>query len=169
MFVFNLELQGDMKVYLIRRQKRGLIRSAIITALIFFVPAIIIGTIWGDNFIIRTISISLTIFSLLFLICFSRWNSPLNGFYEYIPQSIVIDTQQEIIETIGNAKYSYQRKELQWVKEIIDFGGWYEFNFYGQWRNSFFICQKDLIIEGTIEDFEKLFEGLIVRKYEGKD
>ena len=57
MFVFNLELQGDMKVYLIRRQKRGLIRSAIITALIFFVPAIIIGTIWGDNFIIRTISI----------------------------------------------------------------------------------------------------------------
>ena len=39
--------------------------------------------------------------------------------------------------------------------------------FPSQWSNC--ICQKDLIIEGTIEEFEKLFEDKIVRKYETTD
>ena len=45
----------------------------------------------------------------------------------------------------------------------------YEFKFYGLAGSMFFICQKDLIVEGSIEEFEKLFEDKIVRKYEKKD
>ena len=28
----------------------------------------------------------------------------------------------------------------------------------------YFVCQKDLLIEGSLEEFEKLFEGKIQRK-----
>lgn len=45
------------------------------------------------------------------------------------------------------------------VAKVIDMGGWYHIIFhYGQ---SYFICQKNLIVKGTIKEFEKLFEGKI--------
>lgn len=169
MLIFRFELQGEVKNYLIKKQKRGAFRSALITALVFFIPAVIIGIIWYNNFIAVTISIGLIAFSLLFLICFSRWDSPLNGFYEYLPEEVIIDNQQGIIETTGIKKYCYQCEKWDWIKEIIDWGGWYEFKFYGRYGSWFFICQKDLIVEGTIEEFEKLFEDKIVRKYDTKD
>ena len=169
MFIFQFRLQREIKEYLIKKQKRGLARSAIITALVFFIPSIIIGIIWSDNFIARSISIGLTIFALFFLICFGQWNGPLNGFHQYIPNEVIIDSQKGIIETIGARKYCYDCKELDEIKEIIDWGSWYEFKFYGLYGSMFFICQKDLIVEGSIEKFEKLFEDKIVRKDQPKD
>ena len=169
MFIFQFKLQGEIKDYLIKKQKSGLRLSAIITALVFIIPAVIISVIWYDDFIVRAISIGLTIFALLFLICFSRWNGPLNGFYKYIPQQVIIDSKQGTIETIGSEKYCYQCEEMNWIKEIIDWGGWYEFKFYGRCGSWFFICQKNLIVEGTIEEFEELFKDKIVRKYKQKD
>lgn len=55
------------------------------------------------------------------------------------------------------------------VKKVIDKGDFYDILFYfpNRWTNC--ICQKDLIVEGTIEEFEKLFEDKIVRKYKTKD
>lgn len=50
------------------------------------------------------------------------------------------------------------------VKAIYDWGAWYSFDFYFPNKNIYLICQKDLIVEGTIEEFEKLFEGKIIRK-----
>ena len=50
------------------------------------------------------------------------------------------------------------------VKEILDLGYAYYFKFYGKPGHCFFLCQKDLITQGTIEEFEEIFADLIVRK-----
>lgn len=58
-----------------------------------------------------------------------------------------------------------QKKSLKKVKKVIDVGEWYYVIFrLGDISNAF-VCQKDLIKEGTLEQFEALFEGKIVRKY----
>ena len=49
------------------------------------------------------------------------------------------------------------------IKKIIDYGEYYLL-FLFRWDASHsIICQKDLLIEGSIEEFEKLFEGKIKR------
>lgn len=169
MFIFRFKFQGYIKDYLIKKQKRGSILAALITALLFFIPAVIIGVMWYNNFIAVMISIGLTAFSFLFLICFSRWDSPLNGFYKSIPENIIIDSKQSIIETSGITEYCYKSVNFDEIKEILDLETFYEIKFYGHAGSMFFICQKDLIVEGTIEEFEQLFEDKIVRKCETKD
>ncbi len=52
------------------------------------------------------------------------------------------------------------------VKKVVDYGDSYGIIFQHQIISVF--CQKDLITEGSIEEFEALFDGKIV-KYDGKD
>lgn len=57
----------------------------------------------------------------------------------------------------------YRQRDLFDIKKIIDYGDFYEICFYLPWDQGF-ICQKDLIVEGTIEEFEELFADKLVRK-----
>ncbi len=50
------------------------------------------------------------------------------------------------------------------MKKITDEGDWYQIIFYFPHKVGDCICQKDLITEGSIEEFENIFEGLIVKK-----
>ena len=62
------------------------------------------------------------------------------------------------------AKYDYKRMNyLSDVLEVTDMGAWYKFK-YNLTINVFTVCQKDLIVEGTLEEFEELFADKLVRK-----
>ena len=50
------------------------------------------------------------------------------------------------------------------IKKIVDYGDWYKIYFYFPHKSNAFICQKDLITQGTIEEFEEMFAGYIVKK-----
>lgn len=84
---------------------------------------------------------------------------------DQLPYLIRID-EIEIYAEIGRGAGS---RTLDDIKEILDYGDFYDIIFYFPNKVLNCICQKDLIIEGTIEEFEKLFEDKIVRKYEPKD
>ncbi len=49
------------------------------------------------------------------------------------------------------------------VKRVCDYGDYYYIvaNFLN--HSSLFVCQKDLLTKGTIEEFESLFEGKIIK------
>ncbi len=163
MLVFGFNLHGIIKEKLIKKQKYGMYIASSITALLFFIPATIIFVIW-KNYITISISIGLTIVALLFLILFSRWNNPFNAFYKSIPEKVIIDKKQGVIFTTGLAQYSYKSVDLELIKAIIDFGDWYEIKFYYPHGSIFFVCQKALIEEGSVEEFEGMFEEKIIRK-----
>ena len=65
------------------------------------------------------------------------------------------------IEFVGGG--AAEIKSLEDVKKVIDYGTFYVINFYfgGVYSG---ICQKDLLIEGGLEEFEKLFEDKLVRQ-----
>ena len=55
-------------------------------------------------------------------------------------------------------------KPISKVRKVLDMGEWYYVIFkYGDISNSW-ICQKNLLTKGTLEEFEKLFEEKVVRK-----
>lgn len=70
-------------------------------------------------------------------------------------------TMQDDILSAENEK-GIASKEIEREKQVIDGGEWYFIEFYYP-KCPIFICQKSLITTSTIEEFESMFEGLIVR------
>lgn len=58
-------------------------------------------------------------------------------------------------------------KEIAKVQKVVDMREFYAV-FFNNFHASSFICQKDLIKEGTIEQFEELFKGKIVTQNQKK-
>ena len=73
---------------------------------------------------------------------------------------ITIDTEKIIVESPLWPKPL--QKPLKKVKKILDAQNCY-YIIYADINNSI-VCQKDLLVEGTIEEFEELFAGKIRRK-----
>ena len=57
-----------------------------------------------------------------------------------------------------------ETKNLDDIKKVVDMGDFYKIYFYFPHKSNLFVCQKDLIIKGTIEEFEELFSAKIMRK-----
>lgn len=78
----------------------------------------------------------------------------------YIPYRVYIEDGYIICCT----QVQEEVRNLEDVKQVNDFGEWYSLVFHvGKLSNSF-ICQKDLLSAGTIEEFEKIFANKIVCK-----
>lgn len=78
-----------------------------------------------------------------------------------IPVSIEISPDEDMISS-ENEK-GFVVKDFSLVKKVIDYGEWYLISYGGKSIFKGIICQKNLIVEGTIEDFEKIFEEKIER------
>ena len=75
----------------------------------------------------------------------------------------VFTDEEYIVAILGNGNEEY--KLISKAKCLNDYGEFYEIVFplsAGISKN--FICQKNLLTKGTLEEFEALFEGKIVRK-----
>ena len=77
-----------------------------------------------------------------------------------MPQQVVIN--KDDIKSIGE-KFNYQN-DIEQIKKINDYGDWYQLYFFYPYKNQTYICQKDLIVDGSIEEFEERFKDKIVRK-----
>lgn len=82
-----------------------------------------------------------------------------------VPKQIFI--KNNIIVCISNQVTENQQIEV--VKEVQDYGEYYalKFTVLGFFSPNF-VCQKNLLTKGSLEDFEALFEGKIVKKVKNK-
>ena len=79
---------------------------------------------------------------------------------KYVPKRICI--QDGILLSVADK--ATESKSIDEVKKILDCGEFYVILFpFGKYSEKF-VCQKDLLTKGTLEEFETLFEGKIVRK-----
>ena len=79
----------------------------------------------------------------------------------FMPISVYIDTEEETIVQKSEKRETFCM--LDYIATVEDHGEWYNFTFEYGHGNPYFVCQKALLAQGTIEDFEALFEGKIVR------
>ena len=65
---------------------------------------------------------------------------------------------------INEGKDFKSTRKVSHSSKIIDFEDCYYFHFCFPHKDCRFLCQKDLITEGTIEEFENLFKDKIIKK-----
>ena len=78
----------------------------------------------------------------------------------FMPQKVYVDLKDKML--VCKCEQKEQIHSIDSVYQVIDYGEWYYFKFNFGERDRFFVCQKSLLTEGTIEEFEKLFEDKIV-------
>ena len=80
-----------------------------------------------------------------------------------IAPHIIITDENLSLELWKNGEKVWRRRSLSKVKKILDCGEVYYIIFrFGDITNAW-ICQKDNIVNGTIEDFQALFQSKIVQ------
>ena len=91
--------------------------------------------------------------NLVVLLCQPSKKKPM------LPCKITVD--HEYIEYIS--EQATVCRYVSDVKLVRAYGDFYDIISYFGKGSDFFVCQKDLLSCGTLEDFEKLFDGKIVR------
>lgn len=77
---------------------------------------------------------------------------------------IVITEEDLSLELWSNGEKVWRTRKLSKVKKVLDCGEVYYIIFkFGDITNSW-ICQKNNIISGTIEEFESLFQSKIIKE-----
>lgn len=145
--------QNNKKVILKRQALLSLAISLTIATLLGIV--VIIFCLLSKNYIF------LILLLLFYLIAVLAALPPSKNKYDLIFPNAVVILDDTI--TSYSDKFEYSRHLTQ-VKKVIDYKEFYQIHFVFPYKNLTFICQKNLLVNGTIADFEKIFEGKIVRK-----
>lgn len=153
MIRFQGQLSQDCKKWFLAREYKDSVIANIIISLLLSAIIVIVGVLW-NLIALAFLAIPATILVLSFFPSFYK------KIVNKVPNVIEIDEKS----IYGNIENDFISKSLDTVKCVIDVGEWYVFNFFFPHKNRYFVCQKDLIVEGSLDDFEKLFEEKIVRK-----
>ncbi|MBR2376748.1 MAG: hypothetical protein IKA85_03105 [Clostridia bacterium] len=157
---FKGEISKESKKYIVKQLDKGY-RLMILGFPIIFFLVVAPMTIIDAPIIARIMFVSVVcIVWLLLCFCPRMHYKPLDIINNY---PIRIDVEDGRIITDGKDEKAYQNREFIDVKKVIDCGNFYYVKYYWPFYR-YTLCQKDLIIEGTIEEFEQLFEDKIVRK-----
>mgnify|MGYP004563050023 CR=1 FL=1 len=153
MIVFNGELSENNKKFLKRKMKNVSIFSTCILSIILVIPitlaVVFDDIIWAIAYIIIP---ALILFSVV-PIPKKKWNT-------ICPTEISINDETVII----HGETFHQEREISQLKRIIDFGDCYKMEFVFPHKSFSCLCQKNLIVKGTLEEFEERFADIIVRK-----
>lgn len=148
MIVFEGKISGQcLKNYDKRYRKEYLTIISITSLIILFIVFLILGFNW--IFFLCAGICALTYIPLLF-----RFNHS-----STLPYKMTVDLDEGTV--IFNSKNREDFMMINDIDEIYDFGEYYQIEDISY----MFFCQKNLLVQGTLEEFEKAFDGKIIRKY----
>lgn len=155
MIEFNGYLSGSAEKRWIRNNRVYTAKLLIISSC-FVLPTFIIWGIKAENWLMVGMVTSLfLIFPSLVFIPQTKKDK-----HDLTPKNIVIYEDGYITSKMVRMA---ETKSFSDIKIIKDHGEFYELIFpFGKFSNNF-ICQKNLLIKGTLEEFEALFEEKIIR------
>ena len=157
MIVFSGKLDKDTKKHIYKNLCK-IIPFAVLSADIPF--AFVVIAAWETGFIdffYIVLSVVLLFNLLLFI---PQVFYPPKAMDKTYPYRITIDNDNIFVYC---EKCWFSKKTAD-IKKIVDYSTFYQFKFYFPRSQMYFVCQKDLITEGTIEEFEETFKDVIIRK-----
>ena len=151
MFEFN----GNLSREIVAKIKKSSRKAEILSISIVTIPCcILLGAFALDGYPI--VLLLLVVFALMYVPSFLP---PTKSFFEYMPNNILIDSEE------GTIVYKNKTTEIfhmiSDIEAIDDHEDFYRIKFSVGDKNPYYILQKDLIVQGTIEEFEKHFESKI--------
>ena len=149
MIEFNGDISGNSRQFLFRLQSKYMVMATSITSVIFLIPIILAAVYWDALALLFIIPLAMMVgFSFI-------------HYDNCVPNRIFIDTEEETI--VHFSKQGERFHMLSSVKCVKDYGEWYHFEFNYFDRDMYFVCQKSLLTQGSIEEFENLFADKLIR------
>lgn len=153
MIEFKGELSKTCKDFVVKNEANCARRAAIIVC----IPLAAFDIWWSvSNHLIYLIALP----ALVMAVFLAGIKSNEKGYGLIMTKRVMIENNY--LECEGDQFHDI--KSIDRVKSVIDYGEWYKFEFSLPGNSQRFICQKDLITQGTIEDFENLFADKIIRR-----
>ena len=162
MIEFKGELSESSKMRLLKDQVKLYIVTMLLVYLVIGGGALIIALSCEFMLLFWTTMLAITILCVLFIIVPFVWRE--KELKHLIYKNIIMDTDDEYIyitRKFDNHTFSVKFDEITKVIETEEF-----FHLKIQFKIDGIVCQKDLITEGSIEEFEEIFNDLIVKKFE---
>ena len=160
MILFDGALTGEAKKHYIKRTLNvGSIIIAVTTFLVTIILILIsfpsVATIRKNFFVIISVLILNAVSPFIFRLLITKKDR------ERINLNRVTIEDGKIKAISGHEPIS---QKVSQVKVVYDCGEYYDIRFVSKYCSPVFICQKDLISKGTIEEFESIFSGKIIHK-----
>lgn len=155
MFEFSGKLTGKALKYALKREKfPGIVASLIVGLIISAI--IILISVHIDLIYLIALGMPLAIFVISF------FAEPSEKLYDKIlPLRIYCEEEKALV---SEGLEFIVSGDLSEVKEVVDFGEFYYIRFFSAFKSRKFICQKELLSKGTIDEFEQFFSDRMVRK-----
>ena len=146
---------GKCKKFILKKQIKVQSYAALGVTVVFALPCVVAFNHLGDLGILPLIAV--LIVDLFCLLPPGKQSQKV-----FMPKCIIFDIEAgEIIHECEKMKRVHSIDSVIMVK---DYGEWYDLTFRFSDRDPYFVLQKDLLTKGTIEDFERLFKDVIVKK-----
>ena len=152
---FKGVLTGKCKKFLLMKQIMIQAIAALVVMVIFVPPIIVVSIHWKS--IVLLLLIPIFLYVLVSLLPPGK-----NSQKIFMPKRIFLDLEEGTI--VNECEKNERFHMISSVKKVLDYGEWYHVKFYFSDRDLYFVCQKNLITQGTLEEFEKLFEDKIERR-----
>ena len=153
MIAFTGEMSEKCKNYVFKYEGMGTRIITLIFSLILSIPVIIL-TIKDDWIWL------LCVIPLILLVALSGIKPSKKDYSLAIPHRITIENGKLISKS---DKFEVS-STMSRVKKVIDFGEYYHIQLtYPLW-NSKFVCEKRLLTDGTLKEFEEVFKNKLIRR-----
>ena len=157
MFLFEGCLSEKCQNYIIQKNQRmGFVGGSVVAA-VFAIPTILISIFW--EWIVMLFLIGLIGFPFLVAVK----PSPKTARQVLFPQKIEFDITEENAYVSAEGENFCLIKKTEDIKAIIDMGDFFVVLFYFPHKDIRFVCEKALLREGTLEEFEAHFSELMIR------
>lgn len=116
-------------------------------------------------FVNKSFFSEITLLSLIFLLVeiFLLFSKPKSIMFKF-PRRIIFDLDKNLTSYKIETNYKEKLNRITRITKIYDYGDWYYIKFKFDPSN-YLVCQKDLIVKGTIDEFEKIFKDKLIKKY----
>lgn len=135
--------------------------KVVVILLLFTLPIWIFLSNRTNTFIyVMPSMLILILFSpLIFRICVSKKERQRN-----VPKKVIVN--EGIVTSVSDK--AIISKNIVQVKEVRDYGDFYYLVLPKRYIDTVFVCQKDLLSKGTLDEFEFLFKDKIIKKKQSK-
>ena len=156
MIIFQGDLSPKCKQYVFLQYRKESFIIVWISSALFLIPTILLSIFWEWIVIILTIPLLLA----PFIAKFSAAKTDAGWLY---PTKIEIDTQENPPLLFAESDKFHVLRDITQIKHIIDMGDWYVFVFRFPYKAKQFICEKALLCQGTLREFEEIFKDKIIK------
>ena len=155
MIEFRGKMSKTCKRRILEKNYKGGLIAGFITVAIFLGPLVYLALYWQ-------VAIWLAVAALVMLPFFVGIPPTKKDIGLLIPSSISIDINEQVI--VWKSDKMETIKDFDEVKYITDAQDCYVFKFCYVARDMRFVCEKNLLCQGTIQEFEKVFEDRLRKK-----